>query len=152
MPCDETQTTTEAESNAMLNMAEMMMSHSESDDTDLPKEWRDFEKDNLDNFLAEMHREEAGYDLLGIPCSRVVTTDTHTRLEPRSTVSLQVTECPQIGDNLNTEYVALSREAFPDLLDESTAYKMMGNEEIGVDFKIVPKEEVAALKAQGWEV
>lgn len=149
---DKTQTTAEADSNAVLNMTEIMKSLSESDDTDLPKEWRDFEEHNLDKFLAEVHKEEAGYDSLGIPCSRVVITDSHAKLQPRSKVSLQVTECPQIGDNLDTEYIALSREALPDQLEKSTTYKMVGNEQVGVEVRIVPKAEVTALEAQGWEV
>ncbi|KAH0496466.1 hypothetical protein TgHK011_003820 [Trichoderma gracile] len=95
-------------------MAEVLESLSESFDIALSKEWRDFEENSLHKFLAVLHKEEtAAYDLLGMPCTRIVTTGSQLRIQPRHKPSLQVAEYPEIGDDINTEYIALSRETPP---------------------------------------
>ncbi|KAL7810442.1 hypothetical protein V8C26DRAFT_241332 [Trichoderma gracile] len=145
---DETHATAEAESRTGLNMTELLESLSESVDIALSKEGRDFEENNLHKFLAELDKEEAAaYDLLGMPCARVVITGSQLRIQPRQKPSLQVAEYPEIGDDINTEYFSLSRETPPGQHSESTTYKVAGKELVGADFKIVFKAEVAALEA-----
>ncbi|WYZ35849.1 hypothetical protein EsH8_X_000496 [Colletotrichum jinshuiense] len=119
-----------------------------------PKEWKDDNMNtgkNLESFLAHMREREAYYDSIGVPCCRVAK-DAHGKMQPRQWVSLQAANSKLLDDNLDTEYVCVSREVPADQVGKSTVYKMVGNLRQGVDVIIIPKEEVAAHEAQGWEV
>lgn len=119
-----------------------------------PKEWKDDNTNpgsNLDKFLADVRKREAYYDSLGVPCRRVAT-DAHARLQSRQWANLEAADWTGLEDNLDTEYVVLSREVPADQLGKPKVYKMVGNSRQGVDMIIVHKAEVAAHVAQGWEV
>ncbi|KAK1980141.1 hypothetical protein LZ30DRAFT_690158 [Colletotrichum cereale] len=141
---------------AMSIPDEAFGSLSVSDNTARPKEWMGDDKnvgDNIDRFLTHVRKQEAFYDSLGVPCSRVTTdTDGHKRLRPRQWVNPQATDDASKKDNLDTEYVALSREVPADQLEKATAYKMVVSKRQGVEMISVPQAEVAALEAQGWKV
>ncbi|KAK2023797.1 hypothetical protein LX32DRAFT_127681 [Colletotrichum zoysiae] len=125
-----------------------------SDETALPKEWMDGEEGNIDKFLAHRRKLKEFYDSIGVPSPIHVTTDAHNRprLQPRQQVSLQAADDPGMKDDLDTEYVALTREAPAGQLENAASYKMVGDSLQGVELKIVPEAEVAAFEAQGWEV
>ncbi|KAL7932361.1 hypothetical protein V8C35DRAFT_281964 [Trichoderma chlorosporum] len=128
MPCNKT----------ALDMADLGKSLDEPASKCWPKEWRDCEKDNLAKALAHVHKREAYWDSLGMPCGRVVTRGSHTRLEPRIRPSREAIE---MGTAIDTEYVHLTREAVPGQLEKPTTYIMVGNERVGVDYKVVPIAE-----------
>ncbi|KAM4058940.1 hypothetical protein HRG_008183 [Hirsutella rhossiliensis] len=130
---------------AKSTLDEALGSLSVSDNEIWPKEWKDDDENpgyNLDKFLADMRRREAYYDSLGVPCSRV-TTDTHgnTTLQPRQWVSLEAADFTGLEDNLDTEYIALTREVPADQLGKATDYKMVGNSRQGMEMTTVPKAE-----------
>ncbi|GKT97715.1 hypothetical protein Ct61P_15565 [Colletotrichum tofieldiae] len=133
---------------------ETCRSLSVSDNTAWPKEWMDDDKnvgDNIEKFLTDVRKREVFHDSFGVPCLRV-TADAHNRLQPRQRISLQAAAVASMKDNVDTEYVALSREVPADQLEKPAAYKMVGSSRQGADMTIVPQTEIAALEAQGWEV
>ncbi|KAK7408436.1 hypothetical protein QQX98_009421 [Neonectria punicea] len=137
---------------ANSTVVEALRSLSVSDNNVWPKEWKDDDensRDNLDKFLVDVRRREAHHDSLDVPCRRV-TTGEHTRLQPRQWVSLAAADC--LEDNLDTEYVALSREVPADQLGKPAVHKMVGSSRQGVEMIIDRKAEIVAFEAQDWEV
>lgn len=118
-----------------------------------PKEWRDNDGNpgaNLGKALADVARRTAYWESPGMPCTRVSVEK--SKLVPHQHVNLRVAKNPNYKDRLDTEYVALERKCLADQPEKPTCYVMEGKGRIGLDVTIVPKEEVAAMEAQGWEV
>ncbi|KAK2038900.1 hypothetical protein LZ31DRAFT_107253 [Colletotrichum somersetense] len=138
----------------MSTLDEAFQALSVSDDTPWPKEWMDGEEGNIDKFLAHRRKLKAYYDSIAVPFFNHVTTDAHNRpgLQPRQQVSLQAADDSRMKDNLDTEFVALTREVPAGQLENAASYKMVGSSWQGVGLKIVTEAEVAAFEAQGWEV
>lgn len=65
----------------------------------------------VDVFLADTRKQEAYWDSLGVPWSRVITdTDGKSRIQPTKRASLQAAGFPGLKHNRDTDYIALRRE------------------------------------------
>lgn len=108
-------------------------------------------KNNVESFLEDVYSREQYHDELGVPCRRVDPA-TQERLLPCQWVSTKAASSGNHGDNPNTEYIALSRTLSVEHPGDETVCKMVEKSRVGVQFKIVPKADVARLEKDGWEV
>ncbi|QYT00982.1 hypothetical protein H0G86_008039 [Trichoderma simmonsii] len=118
-----------------------------------PEEWKDDPENrgaNIARALADIERRSAYWESLGVPCARVSADK--SKLVPIQYPNPDPLSLKQTGDRLDTQYITLTRKSLPGQHNESTCYVIKDGEEVGVDYVIVPKEEVAAREAQGWEV
>lgn len=131
------------------------------DDPALPERWGDEPKNpgrGIENLLANMPKLQEKYDSQGVPCRRVTTDGEGTvRVQPRRWVSLQYIDYETAKDVIENEFVTLCREVPEDKRDkpvshQGVVFKHMGDTPVEKAYIIVPKAEVAALEAQGWEV
>lgn len=116
-----------------------------------PEEWKDDPENpgaNMAKMLADVERRSTYWESLGVPCARV-SADKST-LVPIQCASPETAKSS--GNSPDTEYITLTRKSRPGQHNESTCYVIEDGERVGVDYVIVPKEEVAAREAQGWEV
>jgi len=121
-----------------------------------PKEWKDQgEKDedeigaNLRAALADVQEQERYWDVIGVPCHRVVADpDGVPRMQSRNWVSYYAADSAMHDDNIDIEYVAMHRDAPGGELTPATDYKKHNQVVQGEDFVIVPVSEVPRLEKE----
>ena len=127
----------------------------------LPKRWENDDKEpgsNIDRYLADWPKYEEYYKSLGVPCHHVTTDSSGTaRLQPRQYASLQSAGFEETKDEVDTEFITLTRKFAVDEPEKPrkgliALHQMAGGERQEVEMIVVSKAEVAGLEDQGWEV
>ena len=88
-----------------------------------------------------------------MPCRRVISDPDEThKIQSRQWVSFYAADSKAHNDNLDTEYVALSRDVAPDQTGDTKVYRDIGKSVQGVDWVIVPMADVPRLQDEEWEL
>jgi hypothetical protein len=134
---------------------------SESEGCALPIRWEDDPEEpgrSIDRLLTDWPKQEAYYTSQGAKCHRVVTDSSGiTRFQPRKWVSFQAAAFENIKDEVNHEYITLSRQVVDGERKKphpksTILHQMSGDVRQELEMVTVTQEEVAALEAEGWEV
>ncbi|KAK0766579.1 hypothetical protein N5P37_000304 [Trichoderma harzianum] len=117
------------------------------------EEWKDDPENpgaNIAKALADAERRSAYWESRGMPGIRLSVDK--TKIVPIQYPNPNPLYLKQTGDRLDTNYITMKRKSRPGQPEKPTCYVIEDGERVGVDYVIVPEEEVAAREAQGWEV